>query len=100
MKIKEGDNVVVISGKNKGAEGVVTKVNKVKNQVTVDGVNIVTKHNKPNQSNQEGGIEQKEGPIHISNVMIKEGKTASRIGYKIENDKKIRVMKKNKQELK
>ena len=101
MKIKNGDNVVVIAGKDKGKEGVVLKTIPIKNQVFVDGINIQKKHVKPSQTNQEGGIEDQEGPLHISNVMVKEGKVASRVGYKKDSKgKKIRILKKNQQELK
>ncbi len=101
MKIKNGDNVIVIAGKDKGKEGVVLRVNPEKSQVWVEGVNIQKKHIKPSQQNEDGGINDQEGPVHISNVMVAEGKVVSRVGYTIEADgTKKRILKKNKQELK
>lgn len=101
MKIKNGDNVIIIAGKDKGKEGVVLNTNPTKGFVYIEGINIQKKHNKPSQSNQEGGIEDIEGPVHISNIMVKEGKVASRVGFiKNSQGKKIRILKKNKQELK
>lgn len=103
MKIKKGDKVIVIAGKNKGKVSLVKKVIKEKNSVILDGVNLLKKHQKPNQKNPDGGIISIEGKINVSNVMIltneKEGK-ASRIGYKNVNDKKIRVYKKTGGEIK
>lgn len=98
MKIKKGDKVVVISGKDKGKEGVIIEAFPEENRITVDGVNIRKVHVKPSNNNTEGGIIEVEKPIHASNVMISEGKkdkiTVSRVGYKIENGKKVRILKK------
>ena len=69
MKIKKGDTVKVIAGKDNGKEGKVISVDRKNNRVLVEGVNIITKHMKPSAANQNGGIVQKEAPIHISNVM-------------------------------
>ena len=84
MKIKKGDTVRVIAGKDKDKEGKVLAVNKKDGKVLVEGVNMLTKHTKPSMSNQNGGIVHQEGPIDISNVMyVHNGKT-TRIGFKME----------------
>lgn len=91
MKIKKGDMVKVIAGKDKGKEG---KVLSVKNgKVVVEGINQVTKHAKPSQANPQGGIIKKEAAIDISNVMYSLKGKATRIGFKIDGDKKVRVAK-------
>ena len=93
MKIKKDDMVKVIAGKDKDKEGKVIAVNKKDNTVLVEGVNMLTKHTKPTMANQNGGIVHQEGPIDISNVMyIHKGK-ATRIGFKMDGDKKVRVAK-------
>ena len=93
MKIKKGDLVRVIAGKDKDKEGKVLAVNKEKNTVIVEGINMVTKHAKPSAANQNGGIVKQEGPIDASNVMyIHKGK-ATRVGFKMDGDKKVRVAK-------
>jgi len=93
MKIKKGDTVKVIAGKDNGKEGKVVSVDKKNGRVLVEGVNMITKHAKPSAANQNGGIIQKEAPIDLSNVMyVHEGKP-TRIGFKIENDKKVRFAK-------
>lgn len=94
MKIKTGDTVKVIAGKDKDKEGKVLSVDKKTGRVVVEGVNMVTKHAKPSASNQQGGIINREAPIDVSNVMyVQNGKT-TRIGYKVEDGKKVRVAKK------
>ncbi|MEZ3467439.1 MAG: 50S ribosomal protein L24 [Schaedlerella sp.] len=93
MKIKKDDMVKVIAGKDKDKEGRVLAVNKKDGKVLVEGVNMLTKHTKPTMANQNGGIVHQEGPIDISNVMyIHKGK-ATRIGFKMDGDKKVRVAK-------
>ena len=93
MKIKKGDLVKVIAGKDKDKEGKVIAVNKNKNTLLVEGVNMMTKHAKPSMANQQGGIVHKEAPIDASNVMlIHEGK-ATRVGFKMDGDKKVRFAK-------
>ena len=93
MKIKKGDMVKVIAGKDKDKEGKVMAVNREANTVIVEGVNMLTKHTKPSAANQNGGIIHQEGPIDASNVMyIHKGK-ATRVGFKLEGDKKVRVAK-------
>ena len=93
-KIKKGDLVKVIAGKDKDKEGKVLSVNVKKNTVVVEGVNMVTKHQKPTAANQDGGIINKEAPIQISNVMYLHKGQPTRIGFKFEGDKKVRVAKK------
>ena len=93
MKIKKGDTVKVIAGKDNGKEGKVVSVDKKNGRVVVEGVNMITKHTKPSAANQNGGIVQREAAIDLSNVMyVHEGKP-TRIGFKIENDKKVRFAK-------
>ena len=94
MKIKTGDTVKVIAGKDKDKEGKVLCVDKKTGRVVVEGVNMVTKHAKPSASNQQGGIINKEAPIDASNVMYVQNGKATRIGYKVEDGKKVRVAKK------
>ena len=90
-KIKKGDQVIVIAGKNKGSQG---KVKSVKNgKVLIEGVNNITKHDKPSQANPNGGIIKMEAPIDISNVMYLSKGKPSRIGFKMDGDKKVRVAK-------
>ncbi|MBQ0000662.1 MAG: 50S ribosomal protein L24 [Clostridiales bacterium] len=93
MKIKKGDTVKVIAGKDKGAEGKVLAVNVKDNTVVVENVNMVSKHSKPSAANQNGGIIQKEAPLHVSNVMLMVGGKATRVGFKMDGDKKVRVAK-------
>ena len=93
LKIKKGDTVKVISGKDKDKEGKVLSVDTKKSKVLVEGVNMVTKHAKPSAANQNGGIIQKEAPIDISNVMYLHKGKATRIGFKMDGDKKVRFAK-------
>lgn len=92
-KIKKGDTVKVIAGKDKDKEGKVISVDRKKNKVIVEGINKITKHEKPSIANQNGGIVQKEAPIDASNVMYVHKGKATRIGFKIEKDKKVRFAK-------
>ena len=93
MKIKKGDTVKVIAGKDKDKEGKVIAVDPKKNTVLVEGVNMITKHTKPSMANQQGGIIHQEGPIDLSNVMyVRKGK-ATRVGFKMDGDKKVRFAK-------
>ena len=94
MKIKKGDTVKVIAGKDNGKEGKVISVDHKNSKVVVEGVNMITKHLKPSQANQNGGIIQKEAPIDASNVMLMFKGQPTRVGFKIEKDKKVRVAKK------
>lgn len=97
MRIKKGDTVVVITGKDKGKTGKVLQVIPKKNRVIVEGVNMITKHQRPDQQLQQGGIVNREAAIDASNVMIwdKKANQGVRIGYKFLADgKKVRVSKK------
>ena len=96
LKIKSGDTVRVIAGDHKGQEGKVQKVLIEKNKAIVEGVNTISKHEKPSASNPQGGIVKKEAPIHISNLSLldKDGNT-TRVGYKEEDGKKLRFSKKS-----
>ncbi|MBE5848285.1 MAG: 50S ribosomal protein L24 [Lachnospiraceae bacterium] len=93
LKIKKGDTVKVIAGKDNGKEGKVLAVDLKNGKVLVEGVNIVSKHTKPSAANQNGGIVQKEAYIDASNVMYVHKGKATRIGFKIEKDKKVRFAK-------
>ena len=93
FKIKKGDTVKVIAGKDKDKEGKVLSVDQKNGRVLVEGVNMVTKHAKPSAANQNGGIMHKEGPIDVSNVMYLHKGKVTRIGYKMDGDKKVRVAK-------
>ena len=94
MKIKKGDTVKVIAGKDKDKEGKVLAVNAKSNNVIVEGINMITKHSKPSVANQNGGIVHQESPIDASNVMYIHKGQATRIGYKMDGDKKVRIAKK------
>jgi len=95
-KIKKGDQVVVVTGKEKGKKGKVQTVEPGKNKVIVQGVNFVVKHQKPRGQNKPGGIIKQEGAIHASNVMVFCPKCdkGTRVGYKLDGDKKVRVCRK------
>lgn len=93
FKIKKGDTVKVIAGKDKDKEGKVLTVDQKKNKVVVEGINMVTKHSKPSAVNPNGGIIQKEAPIDASNVMLVHEGKATRVGFKMEGDKKVRFAK-------
>jgi len=95
MKIKKGDNVVVIAGNYKGKKGKVLKVFPKEKRALVEGVNIIKKHSRPSQQNPQGGILEKEAPVHISNLMIigPDGKP-TRVGKKVlEDGKSVRICK-------
>ena len=93
LKIRKGDTVKVIAGKDKDKEGKVISVNPKNNTVLVEGVNMVTKHTKPSMANQQGGIVHQEGPINVSNVMYVHKGKATRVGFKMDGDKKVRYAK-------
>ena len=101
LKIKSGDTVIVTAGDNKGSEGKVMKVIFEKNKAIVEGVNMVSKHEKPSANNPQGGIVKKEAAIHISNLSLVDPKTgtATRVGYRMEEGKKVRFTKKSNQVL-
>ncbi len=92
-KIKKGDTVKVIAGKDKDKEGKVVSVDRKKNKVLVEGINMITKHEKPSMANQNGGIVQREAPIDASNVMYVHKGKATRIGFKFEKGRKVRFAK-------
>lgn len=97
MFVKTGDKVKVIAGKDKGKEGVVVKTLAAKDRVIVEGVNIVKKHQKPNNQYPQGGIVELEAPIHVSNVQLLDPSTnePTKVGYKVEDGKKVRFAKKS-----
>ncbi|GAK93871.1 LSU ribosomal protein L24p [Nonlabens ulvanivorans] len=94
VKIKTGDKVRVLAGEHKGSEGVITRIFKDKNKAIVEGVNMVSKHEKPSATNPQGGIKEMEAPMQISNLSLidNNGKT-TRVGYRMEGDKKVRFAK-------
>ena len=94
MKIKKGDMVKVIAGKDKDKEGKVIAVNTKNNTLLVEGINMITKHAKPSMSNQQGGIVTLEAAIDASNVMLVYKGKATRVGFKMDGDKKVRYAKK------
>jgi len=94
QRIRSGDEVVVIAGKNKGSHGKVLKVNLDDDCVLIQGVNIVTKHVKPSRENPQGGIQKREAPIHLSNVMLADPKSGdpTRVRFQtLENGTKVRI---------
>lgn len=101
LRIKTGDTVVVTAGDHKGSEGKVMQVDAAKNKAIVEGVNTVKKHEKPSAENPQGGITEKEAPIHISNLSLVDPKSgeATRVGYRMEDGKKVRFSKKSNQVL-
>lgn len=96
MKIKKGDTVKVISGKDRGKEGNVIKTYPKTDRVLIEGVNVVKKNQKPTQANPDGGILEFEAPIHASNVMLVDKKGPTRVGYKTvtETEKKKEITRK------
>lgn len=94
LKIKKGDTVKVIAGKDKDKEGKVIAVDTKNHRVLVEGVNMVTKHTKPSAANQQGGIVETEAYIAVSNVMYLHKGQPTRIGFKMDGDKKVRFAKK------
>lgn len=91
MKIKKGDNVIVLSGKDKGKEGKVLKAIPDVEKVIVEGINVSKRHQKSRQQGKGGEIIEKTMPIHVSNVALMEKGKPVRVGYKIEGDKKVRI---------
>ena len=93
-KIKKGDRVVVLTGKDKGRQGSVLQVLPKEQRVLVEGLNIVQRHTRPSQLDPQGGIKNKEAPMHVSNVAIVDSKgKPTRVGFRIEGDKKVRFAK-------
>ncbi|MBB12892.1 MAG: 50S ribosomal protein L24 [Flavobacteriaceae bacterium] len=95
-KIKKDDNVVVIAGEHKGSKGKVFKILRDQNKVLVEGVNLIKKHTKPSTQNPQGGIIEKEAPIHISNVSLTTAEgDFTRVGFRVDKGNKVRFSKKN-----
>ncbi|MBV8401178.1 MAG: 50S ribosomal protein L24 [Acetobacteraceae bacterium] len=93
-KIRKGDRVVVLAGKDKGRQGVVTRVFPKDARVLVEGVNMVQRHTRPTQMDPQGGIKNKEAPIHLSNVALVDSKgQPTRVGFRMDGDKKVRFAK-------
>ena len=93
-KIKKGDRVVLLTGKDKGRSGQVTKVLPKEGRVFVSGLNLVQRHTRPTQADPQGGIKSKEASVHVSNVAIADSNgKPTRVGFRIEGDKKVRVAK-------
>lgn len=93
LKLKKGDVVKVIAGKDRDKEGKIIAVNAKNNTLLVEGVGMITKHSKPSMANQQGGIVHQEGPIDLSNVMLLHKGKATRVGFKMDGDKKVRFAK-------
>ncbi len=93
LKIKKGDKVVILSGKDKGKHGEVTKAFPKESKVIVAGINIATRHRKATQANPQGGLERSEAPLHVSKVAIEDPKTGrpTRVRFEIKDGKKVRV---------
>ena len=102
IHIKKGDTVYVNAGNDKGQTGKVLSVDKAKDRVIVEGVNMVSKHTKPNSKQPQGGIIKQEAPIHISNLNLIDPQSGkpTRVGYRMEGDKKVRYAKKSGEEIK
>jgi len=93
-KIKKGDRVVVLTGKDKGREGAVVKVFPKEERVLVQGLNMVQRHTRPSQGDPQGGIKNKEAPLHVSNVAVVDSKgKPTRVGFRMDGDKKVRFAK-------
>ncbi len=92
-KIKKGDMVRVIAGRDKDKEGKVISVDRKKNRLLVEGINMITKHAKPSMANQQGGIIHQEGPIDASNVMYLHKGKPTRVGFRMDGDRKVRFAK-------
>ena len=95
--IKKGDRVVLLAGRDKGRQGAVLKVIPKENRVLVEGLNIVHRHTRPSQGDPQGGIKNKEAPLHVSNVALVDPKTGgpTRVGFRVEDGKKVRFAKKS-----
>ena len=102
LKIKKGDTVYVNAGNDKGKTGKVLSVSPAKERVIVEGINMVSKHTKPNAKQPQGGIIKQEAPIHISNLNLIDPKSGkpTRVGFQLDGDKKVRIAKKSGEEIK
>ena len=93
-KIRKGDRIVVLTGKDKGRQGAVSKVFPKESRVLVDGLNMVQRHTRPSQGDPQGGIKNKEAPLHVSNVAVVDSKgKPTRVGFRMDGDKKVRFAK-------
>ena len=93
-KIKKGDRVVVLAGKDKGRQGNVLRVLPKESRVLVEGLNIAQRHTKPSQGDPQGGVKNMEAPLHVSNVaLVDSNGKPTRVGFRVEGDKKVRVAK-------
>jgi large subunit ribosomal protein L24 len=93
-KIKKGDRVIVLTGRDKGKQGKVSKVLVKEQRVLVDGLNMVQRHTKPSQGDPQGGVKHKEAPLHISNVAFVDANgKGTRVGFRLEGEKKVRFAK-------
>jgi large subunit ribosomal protein L24 len=93
-KIRKGDRVVVLTGKDKGRQGAVSKVFPKESRVLVDGLNMVQRHTRPSQGDPQGGIKNKEAPLHVSSVAVVDSKgKPTRVGFRMDGDKKVRFAK-------
>jgi large subunit ribosomal protein L24 len=93
-KVKKGDRVVMLAGKDKGRSGTVTKVMPKDSRVLVQGINLVQRHTKASQTDPNGGIKSKEASVHVSNVALVDNKgKPTRVGFRIDGDKKVRIAK-------
>ena len=97
LKIKTGDTVRIIAGDHKGSEGKIVRVLRDKNKAIIEGINMVSKHEKPSAKNPQGGIVQKEAPIHISNLALIDSKSgeSTRVSFEVRDGKKVRISKKS-----
>lgn len=97
LRIKTGDTVRVIAGDHKGSEGKVISVDREKNKALVEGINMVSKHEKPSAQNPQGGIVKKEAPMHVSNLSLIDSKSGdtTRVGFEVRDGKKVRFSKKS-----
>jgi large subunit ribosomal protein L24 len=93
QKIKKGDRVVILSGKDKGKHGEVTRSMPKEGKVIVSGVNVAVRHRKPSQANPQGGLERAEAPMHVSKVAIEDPKTGkpTRVRFEVRDGNKVRV---------
>ena len=96
-KIKKGDRVVILTGKDKGRQGAILRVMPKDERVVVEGLNLVQRHTRPTQGDPQGGIKSKEAPLHVSNVALVDPKSGgpTRVGFRIEDGKKVRFAKKS-----
>jgi len=96
-KIKKGDRVVLLTGKDKGRQGAVLRVLPKEERVVVEGLNMVQRHTRPTQSDPQGGIKSKEAPLHVSNVALVDPKSGgpTKVGFRVEDGKKVRFAKKS-----